>query len=80
MIRVFLPEGSNESRLIDQVDTMLGKISQMGFIRQLKGQKGMFEIRRIVKAFVDAQWLGEFEQQLAAYQQELAAQNGEADG
>jgi hypothetical protein len=27
----------------------------------------MVEVRRILKAFVDAQWLAEFDQRLAAY-------------
>ena len=32
----------------------------------------MFEVRRILKAFVDAQWLAEFDARLAAYQAQLA--------
>jgi hypothetical protein len=34
---------------------------------RLRGQDDQFEVRRILKAFVDAQWLAEFEQRLAAY-------------
>lgn len=37
------------------------------------------EVRRIIKAFVDGQWLAEFGQRLAAYQQlvlEKKPQNG----
>ena len=70
LVRVFLPESSNEAKLIDQVDTHLNKISDLGFVRRLKGQSGqaqMFEVRRILKAFVDAQWLSEFDERLAAY-------------
>ena len=33
----------------------------------------MFEVQRIVKAFVDAQWLGEFDARLAAYRARLQA-------
>jgi hypothetical protein len=32
----------------------------------------MFEVRRILKAFVDAQWLAEFDNRLAGYQARLA--------
>lgn len=73
LIRVFLPSGSNEARLIDQVDTHLNKIVELGFIRRLKpsggggGQEQMIEVRRILKAFVDAQWLAEFDARLASY-------------
>ncbi|MBZ0154923.1 MAG: DUF4194 domain-containing protein [Alphaproteobacteria bacterium] len=77
MIRVFLPAGSNEARLIDQVDTHLNKIAELGFVRRLKAQSGsqeqMIEVRRILKAFVDAQWLAGFDQRLAAYRASLAA-------
>ncbi len=71
LIRVFLPSGSNEARLIDQVDTHLNKIVELGFVRRLKGSAGgqeqMIEVRRILKAFVDAQWLAEFDARLASY-------------
>lgn len=75
LIRVFLPGGSNEARVIDQVDTHLNKIVELGFVRRLKVQGGaqqqMIEVRRILKAFVDAQWLAEFDQRLAAYRAQL---------
>lgn len=76
LIRVFLPAGSNESRLIDNVETQLNKVIDLGFVRRLKpqasGQEAMFEVRRILKAFVDAQWLADFDQRLGAYQAQLA--------
>ena len=86
LIRVFLPAGSNESRLIDQVETHLNKIIELGFVRRLKPQGGftksepMFEVRRILKAFVDAQWRAEFDLRLAAYQAQLSAPDAEVAG
>jgi len=80
LIRVFLPTGSNETRLIDQVDAHLSKIAELGFVRRLRGQEQMFEVRRIIKAFVDAQWLAEFDQRLAAYQSQLAQPGEKGDG
>jgi hypothetical protein len=73
LIRVFLPSGSNEAKLIDQVETHLNKIIELGFVRRLKAPGGdqAFEVRRILKAFVDAQWLSEFDQRLAGYQAQL---------
>lgn len=67
LVRVFLPAGSNEARLIDQIESHLNKIEDLGFIRRLRGQDQMIEVRRILKAFVDAQWLAEFDARLAAY-------------
>lgn len=75
LIRVFLPVGSNEARLIDQVETHLNKVAELGFVRRLKvqpGQPGTFEVRRILKAFVDAQWLADFDERLSAYRATLA--------
>ena len=71
LMRVFLPAGTNESRLVDNVETHLNKVIELGFVRRLKpagaGQPAMFEVRRILKAFVDAQWLNELDQRLASY-------------
>jgi len=79
LLRVFLPEGSNEARLIDQVDAQLNRIVDLGFVRRLRGQEQMFEVRRILKAFVDAQWLADFDTRLAAYRAQLEGQIGPQD-
>lgn len=80
LIRIFLPAGSNEVKLIDQVDTHLNKIAELGFIRRLRGQSQMIEVRRIIKAFVDAQWLADFDKRLAEYRQQLAQPPEGEDG
>ena len=67
LIRLFLPAGSNEARIVDQVDTHLNKIVELGFVRRLSGHENHIEMRRILKAFVDAQWVSDLEQRLAAY-------------
>ena len=77
LIRVFLPAGSNETRLIDQVDTHLNKVANLGFVRRLRGQAQTFEVRRILKAFVDAQWLAEFDRRLMDYQRQLAGESAD---
>lgn len=79
MVRIFLPEGSNEAKRIDQVDATLNKITELGFIRRLRGQEQMIEVRRIIKAFVDAQWLADFDERLAEYRQQLAGPPDEVD-
>ncbi|WP_410610264.1 DUF4194 domain-containing protein [Amycolatopsis sp. lyj-109] len=71
MVRMFLPESSNEARLVDQIDTQLGKIVELGFLRRITGQEAAYEVRRILKAFVDGQWLAEFDQRLAEYAGQL---------
>ncbi|MEX2534470.1 MAG: DUF4194 domain-containing protein [Trueperaceae bacterium] len=82
-LRLFLPDGTNEARLVDRVETHLNKIAELGFVRKLRRQPGSgqhaFEVRRIVKAFVDAQWLGELDQKLAEYRQHLSQETGDQD-
>ena len=79
LIRIFLPAGSNEARLIDQIDTIVNKIADLGFVRRLRGQDRMYEVRRIIKAFVDAQWLKDFDERLAEYRRHLAGAEAEDD-
>jgi hypothetical protein len=68
LLRVFLPAGSNEIRLVKQIDGYVNKVVDAGFLRRLHGSENQFEVRRILKAFVDAQWLTELDQRLEAYQ------------
>lgn len=82
LVRVFLPDGSNEAKLINQVETHLNKIIDLGFLRKLKPQlpaDNSFEVRRILKAFVDAQWLADFDAKLEQYQAHIAGRAGESE-
>jgi hypothetical protein len=67
MIRVFLPPTSNEARLTDQIDAHVNKAVEYGFLRQAKNTEQVYEVRRILKAFVDGQWLADFDEKLAEY-------------
>jgi hypothetical protein len=80
LIRIFLPAGSNEVKLIDQVDATLNKIADLGFIRRLRGEKQMIEVSRIIKAFVDAQWLADFDRRLDEYRRLTGQQTEDENG
>lgn len=71
MVRLFLPASSNEVRLVDQIDSYVAKAVELGFLRQVRGQDALFEVRRILKAFVDGQWLADFDRRLAEYAAQL---------
>lgn len=71
-LRLFLPDTANEAKLTDRIQGDVNKVVQLGFLRRLRGQPDRFEVRRILQSFVDAQWLGEFEQRLAAYRADAA--------
>lgn len=71
LVQVFTPAASNEARLVDRIDADINKVVELGFLRRLRGQQDQFEVRRILKAFVDAQWLSDLDQRLAEYQAQL---------
>ena len=67
LLRVFLPESSNEAKTVEQIDSHIRKVIDYGFLRRLKGEEERFEVRRIIKALVDADWLGDLQQKLEDY-------------
>lgn len=73
-VRLFLPQTGNEARLLDRMDAHLNKVVELGFLHRLRGQENQFEVRRILKAFVDAQWLSDFEGRLAQYTAHAASE------
>ncbi|MFJ8963646.1 DUF4194 domain-containing protein [Lentzea sp. NPDC102401] len=79
-VRLFMPESSNEARLIDQIDAQINKVIELGFLRRINGQDATFEVRRILKAFVDGQWLSEFDQRLNEYARQLGHIDSEEAG
>ena len=86
MIRVFMPPTSNEARLLDQMDAHINKAVDLGFLRPASSgaarrparssagsAEQAYEVRRILKAFVDGQWLSDFSAKLSEYAGLLAA-------
>ncbi len=72
MIRVFLPDTSNETRLLAAIDRHINKLVELGFLRRLKGDEDRFEVQRIIRALVDGQWLADFNTRLEQYQEHAA--------
>jgi hypothetical protein len=73
MARMFFADTANEAKLMDRVETDVRKIAEMGFLRKLRGGEDRYEVRRMLKSFVDAQWLGEFEKRLSEYKEHAGA-------
>lgn len=82
LIEVFLPDSSNQAKLVDQVERHINKMVELGFLSRLKvgvNQPARYEVRRILKSFVDAQWLDEFDQKLESYQAHASTTPGITD-
>lgn len=75
LLRVFLRETTNEARVINQVDQTISQVAKLGFLHELRGQRGgaasagtgAWEVRRILKAYVDAETMADFSGRLTEY-------------
>jgi len=78
MLRLFMPDSTNDARLVDTIDAHINKAVELGFLRRLRDEQDLFEVRRILKAYVDGQWLSEFDARLDEYLTELNEVEGPA--
>ena len=72
LLRTFQAESSNEARIVDQAQRTIRTAAELGFLRELRSEPDHYEVRRIVKAFVDAQTLNDFQAKLRQYAGEVA--------
>ncbi len=61
LMRTFLAPGSNEAKLEDQIERHIARVEELGFLRRLSDDEPLYEVRRILRAFVNADWLAELE-------------------
>ena len=77
MLRLFLPESTNEARLVDSIDTQHQQGGGHGLPpHACAARRTCFEVRRIIKAYVDGQWLADFDARLDEYVRELRRKRG----
>lgn len=67
LVSVHLPDSTDEVKSAKAVDGYLKRVEELGFVQRLRGDNDRFEVKRILRAFVDGQWLGEFDQRLDEY-------------
>lgn len=79
MLRVYLPQGADDVKTVRVVEGHMRKVEELGFLNRLRGQDDQYEVRRIIRAFVDGQWLGDFDQRLGEYVESIAGA-GPAEG
>lgn len=73
MMRIFLKDKPNEAKLMDRIDTHINKVVALGFLRRFSKDAQTFEVRRILKALVDADWLARLDEKLEEYLTHAAA-------
>ncbi|MBM9615018.1 DUF4194 domain-containing protein [Desulfobulbus rhabdoformis] len=80
MVSTFLPSGVNEARLVDKIDSHISKVVELGFVRRMPGKENSIEVKRILKAYINAHWLSEMDQRLKEYQTFLQAEKKNEGG
>jgi len=71
MMRTFLPASTNDAKLTDEIERHIGRIEDLGFLRRLKEDENLYEVRRILRAFVNADWLADLEATYREHAQRL---------
>ena len=68
MMKVFSTNQSNEVKIHEQISVCINKMLDIGFLRRLKTDERRYELGRIIKAFVNGDWLANIEQKISEYQ------------
>ena len=72
MTRTFLPASTNDAKLTDQIERHIVRVEELGFLQKTKDDGGeLYEVRRILRAFVNADWLAELEAVYRAHAEQL---------
>ncbi len=64
---LFLPQKFNEIKIYKEIDSTIKKVEDLGFLKKLRSSEHSYEIKSSIKAFVDAQWLDDFNEKLKEY-------------
>ena len=67
LVRIYAPPSQDDVKLGREIDRHIKRIEELGFLHRLRGSDDQYEVRRIIRAFVDGQWLGELDRRLREY-------------
>ena len=68
MMQIYLPTGNNEVKTVNQISSAINKTIELGVLRRLTSDAKRFEVKRIIKALIHADWLAGLDAKLAEYQ------------
>jgi hypothetical protein len=67
-MKLFLRDTTDEAKLTEAIYKNIERAESMGFLRRLRGSEDSFEVQRILRSFVNAEHLDQFNERLAEYQ------------
>lgn len=68
----FFPPAGNDQKFRQQVEGLLRQAERMGFLREMPGAKNgqiCYEVRPLLRSFVDGQWLADFARRLKDFEE-----------
>lgn len=74
-MKLFLRDTTNEAKVMADIDKCIDRIENMGFLRRLRGSEDRYEVQRILRSFVNAQWLDHFDERLEEYRRYAAGED-----
>lgn len=78
-MRLFLKDTTNEAKMVADIDKHIDRIEKMGFLRRLRGSEDSLEVQRILRSFVNAEWLHNLNRQLDMYRAYASRGAGKGD-
>lgn len=79
-LSLFLRDTTNEAKLLGEIDKHIDRVEKMGFLRRLRGSEDRFEVQRILRSFVNAQWLQNLNEHLEEYRRYAAGEQLTEEG
>jgi len=76
-LRLFLKDTTNEAKMAADIDKHIDRIEKMGFLRRLRGSEDSIEVQRILRGFVNAEWLQQVNERLDMYRVYAGGETGE---
>ena len=67
MMQVYMPAQKNEARTVDVIHTTIKKTVDLGFLKKMRAEDRQYEVGRIIKALVDADWLKNLDHLMEEY-------------
>lgn len=67
MLTVFTRDSTNQARIVDGAARAISQLRDMGFMQELRGPTDEWEVKRVLKAYVDAETMGDFAELLKTY-------------
>lgn len=72
MLTVFAQDSTNQARIVDGATRAIVQLRDMGFVQELRNQTDAWEVKRVLKAYVDAETMGDFAALLKTYADDSA--------